>query len=167
MKTSNEKWKTEVQVIVLNPFTLCSLCKWKFVICPFVYIQTKGSYPFANRLSGLNGLNRLDGLNRLVHLWIWYVTVAGHPVSFPRAPNRYRMHPTCHFPIFSFFRFVCRQGPGWYLAQFPPLKQDQLGIEKSPSYFVTPGMSRTPPNQVFFVCFLIGPFLKLYFIVFV
>jgi hypothetical protein len=82
MKTSNEKWKTEVQVIVLNPFTLCSLCKWKFVVCPFVYIQTKGSYPFANRLSGLDGLNRLDVLNGLVHLWIHMICNCGRSSCF-------------------------------------------------------------------------------------
>jgi hypothetical protein len=48
------KRKTEAQVIFHNPFTVCSP---KFVLCPFVYKETKGSYPFAN------------GLNGLAHLW--------------------------------------------------------------------------------------------------
>jgi hypothetical protein len=31
------KWKTETQVMFLNPFTpLCSSCKRNFVVCPFV-----------------------------------------------------------------------------------------------------------------------------------
>jgi hypothetical protein len=50
----------EAQVIFLNPFTVGSSCKRKFVICPFVYKETNVSYPFANRL------NRL---NRPAHLW--------------------------------------------------------------------------------------------------
>jgi hypothetical protein len=44
----------------LNPFTVYSPCKWKFVICPFVEKETKGSYPFANRLNGLNRLAHLS-----------------------------------------------------------------------------------------------------------
>jgi hypothetical protein len=46
------KQKTEAQAIFLNPFSVCSLCKRKFVVCPFVYEETNGNYPFAN------GLNR-------------------------------------------------------------------------------------------------------------
>jgi hypothetical protein len=34
---------------------------------------------------------------------------------------------------------LCRQGHDWYLSQFPPLGTAEIGIEKSPSYFVTPG----------------------------
>jgi hypothetical protein len=30
------------------------MCKQKFVICPFVDEEDNGSYPFANRLNGLN-----------------------------------------------------------------------------------------------------------------
>jgi hypothetical protein len=45
---SNGKWKTEVQVIFLNPFTVCLLSVF--------YERTNGSYPIANRLNGLNGL---------------------------------------------------------------------------------------------------------------
>ncbi len=44
------------QTIFFNPFTVCSVCKWKFVICPFVDKETNGSYSFAN---GLNGLMEL------------------------------------------------------------------------------------------------------------
>jgi hypothetical protein len=51
----------EVQTILLNLFTVCSSCKRKFVVCPFVDEETNGSYLFA---IGLNGLNRL------AHLWL-------------------------------------------------------------------------------------------------
>jgi hypothetical protein len=30
------KWKTEAQGKFLNPFTVCSLCRRKFVTCQFV-----------------------------------------------------------------------------------------------------------------------------------
>jgi hypothetical protein len=48
----------KAHAIFLNPFTACSLCKWKFVVCPIVD-QTKGSYQFANGLKGLNRLARI------------------------------------------------------------------------------------------------------------
>ncbi len=35
------------------PFTVCSLCKWKFVICPFVDGETNGNYLFAYGTKGL------------------------------------------------------------------------------------------------------------------
>jgi hypothetical protein len=35
-KKSNGKWKTKAQAIFLNPFTIWSSRKWKFVVCPFV-----------------------------------------------------------------------------------------------------------------------------------
>jgi hypothetical protein len=43
----------------------------KFVICPFLDEETKGSYPFANGLNGLNGLAHLRqcGLHYLLYLW--------------------------------------------------------------------------------------------------
>ncbi len=52
------KLKTEngAQATFLNPFTVCSSCKRKFVLCLFVYEETNGSYPFSN---GLNGLAHL------------------------------------------------------------------------------------------------------------
>ncbi len=53
------KQKTEVQAIFLNPFTICSSCTRKFVVCPFADKETGGSYLFANGLKGLNELNRL------------------------------------------------------------------------------------------------------------
>jgi hypothetical protein len=40
------KWKMEAQAIFPNLFAVCSLCKRKFVVCPFVFENT----------SGLNGL---------------------------------------------------------------------------------------------------------------
>jgi hypothetical protein len=57
------KRKTEAEAIFLNPFTLCSSCKRKFVVCPFVDEETNESYLFAN------GLNGLYGINGLAHLW--------------------------------------------------------------------------------------------------
>ncbi len=52
------------QVIFLKLFTVCSSCKWKFFVCPFVYEETKGRYLFAN---GLNTLNRLERLYRMLY----------------------------------------------------------------------------------------------------
>jgi hypothetical protein len=54
IETSNRKCKTVAQVIFLNPFTVCSSCKQKFVICPFIDEETNGSCPFLNRLNGLH-----------------------------------------------------------------------------------------------------------------
>ncbi len=56
------KWKTEAQAFFFNPFTLCSSNKLKFADCPFVNKETNGSYPFANKLNLLNGLNGLAHL---------------------------------------------------------------------------------------------------------
>jgi hypothetical protein len=42
--------KRPPQAIFLNPFTICSSCKCKFVVCLFVDEETNGSYPFANYL---------------------------------------------------------------------------------------------------------------------
>jgi hypothetical protein len=53
--TKKIKWKRKNQVIFLNPFTVCSSCKRKFVVCPLVE-ETNGSCSFTN------------GLNRLAHL---------------------------------------------------------------------------------------------------
>ncbi len=50
------KTETEAQAICLNPFTVCFLCKRKFVICLFADEETNKSYPFAK---GLNGLKEL------------------------------------------------------------------------------------------------------------
>ncbi len=47
-------------------FTIYSLCKRQFVICLFVDKETDGSYPCANRLNWLKGLN---GLNGVAHLY--------------------------------------------------------------------------------------------------
>ncbi len=56
------KRKTEAQAIFLYPFTVGSSYKPKLVVCPFDYKETNGSYPFANVLHGLNGLNGLANL---------------------------------------------------------------------------------------------------------
>jgi hypothetical protein len=61
----NGKWKTKAKVVSLNPFTVCSSCKRKFVVCPFLNEETDGSYPFSNGLNRLNELNRLNGLAHL------------------------------------------------------------------------------------------------------
>jgi hypothetical protein len=61
-RTGNRKRKREAQAIFLNPFTVCTSCKWKFVVCPFVDEETIRSYPFANKLKRLNGLNGLAHL---------------------------------------------------------------------------------------------------------
>ncbi len=70
---SNRNWKTEVQAIFLNLFTVCSSCKRKFVVCPFVYAETNRIYPFAN------------GLNGLAHLWYQYTVL---PPSVHRTVER-------------------------------------------------------------------------------
>ncbi len=49
------KRKTEDQAIFLSPFNVCSSGKRKFVVCPFAD-ETNRSYPYANRLNGLNNL---------------------------------------------------------------------------------------------------------------
>ncbi len=84
---SNWRWKTEAQAIVLNPFTICSSYKWKFVICTFVDEETNGSYPFAN---GLNGLNGVNGLAR----WCIYANVQEaliSAVTISLLDQRYRL----------------------------------------------------------------------------
>jgi hypothetical protein len=47
----------------LNLFTVCSLCKRKFVVCLFVDEEANGSYPFPN------------GQNGLAPLWVHRCTV--------------------------------------------------------------------------------------------
>jgi hypothetical protein len=39
-----KKITPEAQAIFPNPFTVCSLCKWKFVVCLFVDEETNGNY---------------------------------------------------------------------------------------------------------------------------
>ncbi len=57
-----ETWKHEgvetlnvKRKIFLKPLTFCSLCKRKFVACPFVDEKTNGINLFANGVNGLNG----------------------------------------------------------------------------------------------------------------
>ncbi len=57
------KWKTETQVIFLNPFTpLCSSCKRKFVVYPFV--DKEGTYKNICSLmqDGTGGMNIAEKL---------------------------------------------------------------------------------------------------------
>ncbi len=44
-QTENER-KTKAQAIFLNPLTVWSSCKQKFVVCPF-FDEEKTDYPFA------------------------------------------------------------------------------------------------------------------------
>jgi hypothetical protein len=89
--------ETEAQAIFLNPFTVCSWCKLKFVVCPFVG-ESNGNRPFAD---GLNGLpNRIygyrDGCRPL--LGSRYC----HPVSecsgISQQYNAFKLG-NCHFPV--------------------------------------------------------------------
>jgi hypothetical protein len=59
------KRKTEAQAILPSryAFTICSSCKRKFVVCPFVDKETNGSYPFASTINGL------------AHLWPAYTRI--------------------------------------------------------------------------------------------
>ncbi len=52
-------FQTEDQAIFLSLVIICSLYKWKFVVCPYVYKEGNGSYPFAKGLNGLNVLGHL------------------------------------------------------------------------------------------------------------
>ncbi len=49
--------KRKHRPIFLIPFTICSSCKRKFVVFPFVYAETNASYLFANELNGQNRLS--------------------------------------------------------------------------------------------------------------
>ncbi len=69
----------KTEAIFLHPFSVCSLCKQKFVVCHFVDEETSGRYPFANGLNGLNGLARLCLLYILVPMdsQVWKCAWAG------------------------------------------------------------------------------------------
>ncbi len=56
--------KTEAQAIFLIPYSVCSLCKQKFAVCPVVCKETNGSS--ADRQNGLNGLNGVSHLRYYV-----------------------------------------------------------------------------------------------------
>ncbi len=77
----------------LNPFTVCSSYKQKFVLCPLVDKETNGSCPFANRFNGLNGLNGL------AHLWK-QATVCGLWLKKPGVDDTV---PTCVRMVFQRF----------------------------------------------------------------
>jgi hypothetical protein len=44
-RCKRSKTEIEAQSIFLDPFTVCSLCKRKFAVCPFAEKETKGIYP--------------------------------------------------------------------------------------------------------------------------
>jgi hypothetical protein len=62
--------KTKTQAIFLNPFIFCSYYTGKFVVYPFVYEKTIGSYPFVN------------GLNRFAHLCMFLESISADGVNF-------------------------------------------------------------------------------------
>jgi hypothetical protein len=82
-KKSNGKRKTEAHAIILKAFTVCSLCRRKFVVCPFVDEETSGSYSFANGLNKANGLNRMLLCNHCICTFriLWYFSVFLTPGS--------------------------------------------------------------------------------------
>ncbi len=53
------KRKIEAQAIFLNSFTVCSSCKRKFVVCPFVDGRNKRKMSVCKRTNGLNGLAQI------------------------------------------------------------------------------------------------------------
>jgi hypothetical protein len=89
---SNGKRKTEAKVTFLNPFIVCSLCRLKFVNCPFVYNEnnwiirlqsakrTKQTCPpmhETKRILGLAHPRGLDPYRHHVELWypLWLVQI--------------------------------------------------------------------------------------------
>jgi hypothetical protein len=66
METLNGKQKTEAQAIFLDPFTICSSYKQKFVVSPFVEEETYKNYMFAIEVNGLNGLNVFTNISVLL-----------------------------------------------------------------------------------------------------
>jgi hypothetical protein len=63
------KWKTEAWEFFLNPFTICSLCKRKFVVCPLFDEETNGSYLLTDEkdLSDLPIYDKDNRSNLIVH----------------------------------------------------------------------------------------------------
>ncbi len=81
----------EAQTVFLNTFTICSLCKQKFVVCLFVDKETNGSYPFAN------GLNRLAHLCRLAFFLCHNTIMLTQYISLRR--EAYLPEQSCHVPF--------------------------------------------------------------------
>jgi hypothetical protein len=68
----------EAQAVFLNLYTVQSSCKHDFfVVFPFVGEETNGSYLFANKLNGLNGL-------ALLLIWGIYLHTADHLLEMRR-----------------------------------------------------------------------------------
>jgi hypothetical protein len=92
IETSNGKCKTEAQVIFLNPFTVCSSCKQKFVICPFIEKETNGSCPFLNRLNGLRPSMALTTIHFLKAVLIpWKMMRKQRNIKRSYIEERYRL----------------------------------------------------------------------------
>ncbi len=88
MDLTNRIWKTEANAVFLSPSTVCSSCKRKFVVCPFVDKETNRSYPFANGLNGvayLCELYRRNFLHSLISICksLFYYTVSMYISSDP------------------------------------------------------------------------------------
>jgi hypothetical protein len=64
---SNGKRKMEAQVIFLYLFTICSLCKWKFIVCPLVDEETNKSYLHAN--SSLHAVRIIAAFCLITRVW--------------------------------------------------------------------------------------------------
>ncbi len=69
------KWKMEAQAIFLSPFIVCSSCKRKFVVWPFVDEETNRIYPVCKRTKRawrtcLSTVN----YNNEIHTGAWMVT---------------------------------------------------------------------------------------------
>jgi hypothetical protein len=102
----------EAQVIFLNPFTFCSLYKWKFFICLFVDGETNGSFQRANELNRLNWLRTLNGLNTLNrHAYLCDPQHFGHGIyrdleitSFGKKVFRYYLQ-------FLYLKFLSKTNP--------------------------------------------------------
>jgi hypothetical protein len=92
IETSNGKRKPEAQVIFLNPFTVCSSCKQKFVICPFTDKETNGSCPFLNRLNGLHPSMALTTIHFLKTVLIpWKLMRKQRNIKRSYMEERYRL----------------------------------------------------------------------------
>jgi hypothetical protein len=97
------KQKTEngSQTIFLNLFTVCSSCKWKFVVCSFVDEETNKYYLFGNGLNGLNDLQQKE----VPYLQMGYIHTVGqacnsvHSVVLMTLPhlriNTHIVPPSC------------------------------------------------------------------------
>jgi hypothetical protein len=159
-KKLNGKWKTEAQAIFLNPFTVCSSCKRKFVVCLFVWTETNESYPLANGLNVLNGLSRLNGLT---HLWVspCIVFMLSTPEKIVTNPwnhsflqsNDRTKKPDCgrqRWPV-SLILYIYATMPPSRGCGISPIQSEQLGTQKKPWAGVIHALVVSP---CFYLCYL-------------